>query len=42
VRALPTTILVGGDGKIRQVDEGIQEYLAFLIDAHLKVNPNPQ
>jgi peroxiredoxin len=36
VRVLPTTILVGGDGRIRQVTEGVQQYLGVIIDAELK------
>jgi hypothetical protein len=36
VRVMPTSILVGGDGRIRQVTEGIQEYLGALVDMELK------
>jgi len=36
VRAMPTSILVGGDGRIRQVTEGIQEYLSMFVDTELK------
>jgi cytochrome c biogenesis protein CcmG/thiol:disulfide interchange protein DsbE len=35
-RALPTTILVGGDGKIREVTEGVQEYLDATVEGQLK------
>ena len=38
VRALPTTILVGRDGRIRQVTEGIQQYLSVFVDAELKAS----
>jgi peroxiredoxin len=38
VRALPTTIIVDGDGKVLQVQEGILEYLELLIDTHLKAD----
>jgi len=40
VRALPTTILVGGDGKILEVIEGVQEYLEYSVEANLKADPN--
>lgn len=40
VRALPTTILIGRDGRVRQVSEGLQQYLPFVIDAELKTNQN--
>lgn len=39
VQALPTTILVGGDGKVQMVYQGLQEYMEFLIDAQLKSIP---
>jgi peroxiredoxin len=39
VRALPTTVLVGGDGRIRMVTEGVQEYLEIFVDAQLKAAP---
>jgi len=35
-RAFPTTILVGGDGKVGEVVEGVQEYLPFVVDGYLK------
>jgi peroxiredoxin len=37
VRALPTTILVGADGRIVDVREGIHEYLSIFVDMHLEV-----
>ena len=36
VRALPTTIFVGGDRKIREVHEGVEEYLEFTVDNLLR------
>jgi cytochrome c biogenesis protein CcmG, thiol:disulfide interchange protein DsbE len=42
VRGLPTTVLVGGDGRIKMVTEGLQQYLSFMIDAQLKANNNVQ
>jgi cytochrome c biogenesis protein CcmG/thiol:disulfide interchange protein DsbE len=36
VRVLPTTVLVGGDGKIRLVNEGVLDYMNVFIDTQLK------
>jgi len=36
VRALPTTVIVGGDGKIRMVTEGMQQLLGMFVDAELR------
>jgi thiol-disulfide isomerase/thioredoxin len=34
-RAFPTTILVGSDGRVQMVFEGVQEYLPFMVDGYL-------
>jgi peroxiredoxin len=39
VQALPTTIVVGEDGKVQMVYQGLQEYMEFLIDPKLKPMP---
>ena len=36
IEALPTTILVGGSGKVRQVHEGVQSYLKYSVEGALK------
>ena len=36
VRAMPTSILVGAAGTIRQVTEGIPESLSAFVDMELK------
>jgi peroxiredoxin len=36
VRALPTTILVGPDGKVSGVYEGVLDYMDVLVDGLLK------
>ena len=41
IQALPTTVLVGGDGKIKQVHEGVQPYLTFSVQAELKRPERP-
>src|SRR5262245_2867192 len=38
VRALPTTIIVGHDRKIRQVTEGVSEYVSTMIQTYLKMD----
>ena len=35
VRVLPTTILVGADGRIKMVTEGIHEYLSAFVEMEL-------
>jgi peroxiredoxin len=35
-RAFPTTIVVGADGKIQAVDEGVQQYLQYMVDDALR------
>ena len=35
IRAFPTTVLVGGDGKVMQVIEGLDRYLEYVIYDHL-------
>jgi peroxiredoxin len=36
IESFPTTILVGADGKIRQVNEGVTPYLEFWVQAGLE------
>ena len=36
VTALPTSVLVGGDGRIRAVMEGVQPYWDYTIDTYMK------
>ena len=36
IETYPTTVLVNGNGKIRQVDEGVQSYMEYLVRAELK------
>ena len=36
LEALPTTILVGQDGKVLQVFDGMQPYLQFMVENHLR------
>jgi len=36
IEALPTTVLVDGNGRIKQVHEGVQPYLEFTIQAELR------
>ena len=36
VEALPTTILVGQDGKVLQVFEGVQPYIQFMVENQLR------
>jgi peroxiredoxin len=36
VRSLPTTIIVGKDGRIRMVTEGVQEYFNIMVESELK------
>jgi peroxiredoxin len=36
IESLPTTVLVGGDGKIKQVHEGVQRYLEYSVQTALK------
>ena len=36
IQSFPTTILVGADGKIRQVNEGVTPYLEFWVQAALE------
>jgi len=38
VRALPTTIIVGHDRKVRQVTEGVSEYVSTMIQTYLKMD----
>ena len=40
VKALPTTILVGQDGKVIQVVEGMEPYVQYLIDSYLQEKKN--
>jgi peroxiredoxin len=41
IEALPTTVLLDGNGKITQVREGVQPYLEYIIQAQLR-NPEKQ
>jgi peroxiredoxin len=41
IESYPTTVLVNGNGKIRQVDEGVQSYTEYMVRAELK-NPQKQ
>jgi cytochrome c biogenesis protein CcmG/thiol:disulfide interchange protein DsbE len=36
VKALPTTILVGQDGKVIQVVEGVEPYVEYLVDNYFR------
>jgi thiol-disulfide isomerase/thioredoxin len=36
LEALPTTILVGEDGKVLQVIEGVQPYIEFTVENYLR------
>ena len=36
LQALPTTILVGEDGKVLQVIEGVQPYIEFTVENYLR------
>jgi peroxiredoxin len=36
LNALPTTILVGEDGKVFQVVEGVEPYVGYLVDNYLR------
>ena len=42
VKALPTTILVGQDGKVIQVVEGMEPYLQYLVDSHFREKKREQ
>lgn len=36
VKALPTTILVGKDGKVLHVVEGMEPYIQYLVESHFQ------
>ena len=36
IEALPTTILVGRDGKVLQVVEGVEPYIEFVVENELR------
>ncbi len=36
ITALPTTILVGADGKVQRVEEGVQPYFKYEVEASLR------
>jgi len=42
INALPTTILVGADGRVQQVLEGVQPYLHYQIENLLRAEAKPK
>ena len=41
ITALPTTVLVGGDRKIQQVNQGVEPYLQYSVQRALEKKPSP-
>jgi peroxiredoxin len=41
IEGLPTNVLIGEGGKVRQVEEGVQPYLRYAVEAALK-HPEPK
>ena len=42
ITALPTTILVGADGRVQEVFEGVQPYLQYRIERLLREESKPK